>query len=87
MADTGKIATEGFGAGAIRYVVYGGFTPNAIPSGLQPCIASMGFGLNAITRVMLFGFAANPGVGGGGGGGGFCIFGGGIVTGSRVSQL
>lgn len=59
MADTGKIATGGFGAGAIKYVVLDGFVPS--PATLvNACIVTMGFGAANTHKIALDGFVANP---------------------------
>lgn len=82
MADTGKLAAEGYGAGALKYMVLDGFSPNPVGP-LVACLASMGMGAASIhARFALDGFAANPGSGGGGSGAtGGCIFGGAVITG------
>jgi hypothetical protein len=60
MADTGKIAIEGFSAGAIKYVVLQGFVPNpAGPSALQACLATLGFGTANAHKVALLGFVGS----------------------------
>lgn len=56
MADTGKIVVEGFGAGAIEYVVLEGFNPN--PVALTANIVDMGFGSPG-GRLVLDGFWPN----------------------------
>ncbi len=85
MADIGKITTDGFGAGAIQYVVLGGFVPNPGSGIVDAGLVTHGFGTANAHRPVLFGFVANPG--GGGGASGFCIFGGAIVAGGRVREL
>lgn len=78
MADTGKLAVEGFSAGAIKYVTLLGFIPTGpIGSTLVPCLVSMGFGNNAIPKITLHGFAANPAPPPGGGA--FYLFGESVV--------
>ncbi len=67
MADTGKIATEGYSAGAIKYVVLDGFIPNPGGGGgiVNACLATFGFGTANTHKFALDGFVANPsGVGG-----------------------
>jgi hypothetical protein len=55
VADTGKIAVEGFSAGAIKYVVLQGFVPN--PSGtVNACLVTLGFGAANSHKVALLGF-------------------------------
>ncbi len=68
MADTGKIARGGYGAGAIKYVVLDGFIPN--PSGgiVNACLATFGFGTANTHKLALDGFTANPISGGTGAG-------------------
>ena len=58
MADTGKIVVEGFGAGAIEYVVLEGFNPN--PVALAANVVDMGFGTPG-GRLVLEGFWPNAG--------------------------
>jgi hypothetical protein len=62
MADTGKIATEGFGAGAIKYVVLQGFNTNVIGT-VNACIVTMGFGLSNAHKIPLIGFVGASSVG------------------------
>ncbi len=76
MADTGKIATEGFSAGAIKYVVLQGFNTN-ITGTVNACLVTLGFGLSDAHKVALLGF-----VGAGSGpatSGAFPIFGGTVI--------
>lgn len=69
MADTGKIVVEGFGAGAIKYVVLDGYNTNpAAP--LTANLITMGFGTPG-GRLVLDGFSAVAGASGGA----FYIFG------------
>lgn len=66
MADTGKLAIEGYSAGAIKYMVLDGLVPST--SGpLSACLASEGYGQSAMTRgrVLLDGFVTNPSSGSG----------------------
>lgn len=58
MADTGKIATEGFGAGAIKYVVLEGFNTNAGGT-VNACLVTLGFGVANIHKIALLGFVPN----------------------------
>lgn len=82
MADTGKIATGGFGAGAITYVALGGFAPNpGGVGGVNACLVTMGFGAATDANLTLLGFAANPGAAPAVGGAG-SILGGAILTGA-----
>jgi hypothetical protein len=70
VADTGKIATEGYSAGAIKYVVLEGFVPN--PSAIVNAnLITMGFGAATAFDLVLDGLVANPAVGSGA----FYIFG------------
>ncbi len=55
MADTGKIATEGYGAGAIKYVALEGFNTN-ITGNVNACIVTMGFGVSNAHKIALLGF-------------------------------
>lgn len=75
MADTGKIATVGFGAGAIKYVVLEGFLSSA--GVVVACLATFGFGTANTHKIPMLGF-----VGGGSTpvSGAYCIFGGSILT-------
>lgn len=61
MADTGKIATEGFGAGAIKYVVLSGFNTN-VTGTVSACLVTLGFGVANAHKVALLGFvgASSP---------------------------
>lgn len=71
MADTGRIVTEGFGAGAIKYVLLEGYSPNpAAPPTAN--IIDMGFGTPG-GRLVLDGFW--PAAGSGGEAGAFWLFG------------
>lgn len=56
MADTGLIVTEGFLAGAVKYVVLEGFNPN--PAVLTANVIDMGFGTPG-GRLVLDGFWPN----------------------------
>ena len=76
MADTGKIATEGFGAGAIKYVVLQGFNTN-VTGTVNACLVTLGFGVANTHKIALLGF-----VGAGAGptsAGAFPIFGGTVI--------
>ncbi len=83
MADTGKIATSGFGAGAIKYVVLDGFIPNPGGSIVNACLVTMGFGASNAHKIPLLGLVGGTSSSGGG----FCMFGGAIITGVRVRDL
>ena len=79
MPTTGKIPKLGFGAGAKKYVVTGGWSLN--PSApVNPRIPTLGFGSSAGARLTLLGFVANPGTGGGGGSSVFWVFGDSVVS-------
>ncbi len=71
MADTGKIATEGYGAGAIKYVALEGFNTNVTGS-VNACIVTMGFGVANAHKIALIGFT---GAGAVAAAGAFYIFG------------
>jgi hypothetical protein len=58
VADTGKIATEGFHAGAIKYIVLGGLVPTGAV--LNATLVTFGFGLANAHLPVLLGFVANP---------------------------
>jgi hypothetical protein len=56
MADTGKLAAEGYTAGAIKYMLLDGFNPNPTAA-LQACLASEGYGAVNAHLLLLDGFA------------------------------
>lgn len=61
MADTGKIAIEGFSAGAIKYVVLQGFNTN-VTGTVNACLVTLGFGVSNAHKIALIGFvgASSP---------------------------
>ncbi len=58
MADTGKIAIEGFSAGAIKYVVLQGFNTN-VTGTVNACLVTLGFGLANTHKIALLGFVGS----------------------------